>query len=116
MLYPLKPCETQPLIDVSNITVRNVQQYGNILPPGVLRCHESNPCTGFTFQNVNASGWWKWLGIGYITQNVQGLVESSKPAPAFNDLSGKIAFIDEESSNNHSFGTIDIDLVSTIEN
>ena len=49
MLYPLKPCLTQPLIDIENVTIRNVRQYGTILPPGVLRCNETNPCQNFIF-------------------------------------------------------------------
>lgn len=49
MLYPLIPCETQPLIDVHDITVRNVQSYGSILPPGIVRCNETNVCTNMIF-------------------------------------------------------------------
>ena len=98
MLYPLVPCATQPLIDVDNVTIRNVQQYGTILPPGVIRCNETNPCTGFTFQNVRAHGWWRLFGLNYITENVQGTVTDSKPAPAFLGPEGRVYTDGEEDS------------------
>lgn len=85
MLYPLTPCETQPLIHVANITLRNVQQHGTLLPPGIVRCNETNPCTGFVFDNVDADGWWKWLRLGYITENIYGDVSGSRPMPEFLD-------------------------------
>jgi len=83
MFYPLGGCETQPLITVANITLQNVQQFGNLLPPGVVRCNETNPCYGFKFENVNADGWWRWFGQNYITENIHGVVEWSNPAPSF---------------------------------
>ena len=82
MLYPLTPCETQPLITIANVTLRNVQ-HTESLTPGVIRCHETNPCTGFEWNMVNGSGWWHFLGFNYITSNVQGEVIDSKPIPAF---------------------------------
>ena len=94
MLYPLKPCVTQPLIDIDNVTIRNVQQYGTILPPGVIRCNETNPCTGFVFQNVQAHGWWKIFGLNYITENVRGVVANSKPVPAFIGSDG-LSYVNE---------------------
>ena len=90
MLYPLVPCPTQPLIDVANVTLRNVRQYGTVLPPGVIRCNETNPCTGFTFENVRAGGWWRLFGLNYITENVQGTVTDSRPAPAFTGPDGQV--------------------------
>ena len=83
MFYPLGGCETQPLITVANITLRNVQQYGNILPPGIIRCNETHKCHGFEFDNVNESGLWRWLGIGYITEDVYGKALNSHPRPSF---------------------------------
>lgn len=85
MTYPIGGCETQPLITVSNITLNNVKQYGSILPPGIIRCNETNPCTGFNFTNVQATGWWQYLGFGYITENIEGTVTNSSPAPLFNN-------------------------------
>ena len=67
-----------------NITLRNIQQYDTILPvPGVVRCNETNPCTGFVFENVKSHGIWTWLGFNYITEQVVGVVTDSKPVPAF---------------------------------
>ena len=83
MFYPFGGCETQPLITVANITLRNVQQYHTILPPGIVRGNETHPTTGIVFDNVNASGWWKWLGLGYITESVYGTATNSDPYPKF---------------------------------
>ena len=80
------------------MTIRNVQQYGTILPPGVIRCNETNPCTGFTFQNVRAGGWWRLFGLNYITENVHGTVTDSKPAPAFIGPDGQVYSNDDEDS------------------
>ena len=85
-----------PLIDIKNVTISNVQQYGTILPPGVIRCNETNPCTGITFQNVKASGWWRLFGLNYITENIQGVVTDSKPVPAFNTAASGLIFEQEE--------------------
>ena len=82
-MYPLVPCETQPLVDVHNITLRNVQQYGTILPPGIIRCNETNLCTGFVFDNVRAHGWWRIFGRNYIVENVIGVSTNTHPDPGF---------------------------------
>lgn len=71
-----------------DITLRNVQQFGTVLPlPGIIRCNETNPCTGFVFDNVKSHGIWTLLGFNYITENVVGVVTESRPAPAFNGAS-----------------------------
>ena len=81
MLYPYGGCETQPLITVANITLSNVKQVDGLLPPGIIRCNETNPCTGFVWNNVQASGWWDFLDINFISEQVHGVVTNSKPAP-----------------------------------
>ena len=84
MFYPFgADCPTQPLVQVSNVTLTNITQQGSILPPGIVRCHETLPCTGFVFDNVKATGWWSILGLGYITENIVGTVTNSEPVPAF---------------------------------
>lgn len=104
MLYPLKPCDTEPLISISDVTIRNVNSYGNILPPGVFRCHESNKCTGFVLDNVHVSGWWRLFGLNYITENVEGSVNKSRPVPAFvNAADGKV--LNEGDDDNTEFGS-----------
>jgi len=100
MLYPLKPCDTEPLIDVKDITLRNVRSYGNLLPPGIVRCHESNKCTDIVFENVHASGWWRLFGLNYITENVEGTVTKSRPTPAFNNAEDNSVFYEGDSFNN----------------
>ena len=85
MIYPLdKNCQTQPRIDVRNITLRNIVSKGGLLPPGIIRCNETNPCTGFVFENVNLSGWLIHKDNGFITENVQGVSINSFPDPHFN--------------------------------
>jgi polygalacturonase len=68
MLYPLlQNCQTQPRITVRNITLRNVDSVNGILPPGIIRCNETNPCRDITFDNVKVTGWFTLLNYGYIT-------------------------------------------------
>ena len=85
MLYPLaggdSTCATQPLITVSNITLRNIVSHGGILPPGIIRCNATNPCTNFVWDNVKIHGWWRILGLGFITENTFGNVTNSHPEP-----------------------------------
>ena len=84
MLYPLiLDCETQPRITVSNITLRNITSEGGLLPPGIIRCNETNPCTGFEFDNVNFKGWYNDYDLGFITEYVQGESINSYPDPGF---------------------------------
>jgi len=84
MTYPIGGCETQPLITISNITLRNVTSKGGILPAGILRCNVSNPCTGFTFDNVDVrSEFWDTLGKGWITEYVEGTSVNTFPDPGF---------------------------------
>ena len=85
MIYPLnKDCPTQPLIDISNITLRNISSTGGLLPAGIIRCNASNPCTNFTFDNVDVrSQFWDSLGYGYITEYTEGVSTNSFPIPGF---------------------------------
>jgi len=74
MLYPLTPCDTEPLLSMTNITLTNVAQYNTILIPGIIRCDETNPCTGFDWENVTSTGWWdfRFSPLGYISENIEG--------------------------------------------
>ena len=83
MLYPFGGCETQPLIDMNNITLRNVSSTAGWLPPGVIRCNETNPCHGFVFEDVNIEGWFNIFGLDYITENVYGIQKNAYPEPGF---------------------------------
>ena len=85
MIYPLnKDCPTQPLIDISNITLKNVTSKGGILPAGIIRCNKTNPCTNFTFDNVDIrSEFWDTLGYGFITEYTEGVSINSFPDPGF---------------------------------
>lgn len=81
MLYPLGECETQPLITVTNITLRNVVSTAGVLSPGIVRCNSTNPCSGINFENVQMEGWFNSAGLGYIVENAYGSVVNSFPVP-----------------------------------
>ena len=97
MFYPIGGCGTQPLVSISDVTLRNIKQTGSWLPPGVIRCNETAPCKNFVFDNVQASGWWSILGLNYISENIEGIVTDSKPDPGFRnsqDMTKKSLFSD----------------------
>jgi polygalacturonase len=82
MFYPLIPdCTTQAAVSIHNITLRNISSSTGILPPGIIRCNETNPCTGINFENVQMDGWFNNVGIGYIVENAYGSVVNSYPEP-----------------------------------
>ena len=57
-LYPFfnSTCETTPLVPVTNLVLRNVTMMHAILSPGVLRCNDTGPCSGWLFEDVNVAG------------------------------------------------------------
>ena len=83
MLYPFDPrgtCQTQPRIDIRNITLSNIQVHNSLLFPIVLRCNESNPCTGIKLKNVKVDRW--LIGNktkGYVCEFVEGSQEGGHP-------------------------------------
>lgn len=79
MTYPFGDCETQPLIDVRNITLRDINSTGGFLPPGVIRCNETNICTDINLENVNIDGWWKSMNWTFITEFAEGNVTNVTP-------------------------------------
>ena len=86
MLYPLNPdCETQPRVTMQDITLKNITSEGGILPAGIIRCNETNPCTGFHFEDVKViSKFWDFLGMNhFITEFVEGTSVNVYPEPGF---------------------------------
>ena len=84
MFYPfIAECHTQPLINMFNITIRNLTSTGGLFTPGIIRCNENNPCYGFKFENVHMKGWYSDYDLGFITENVQGVSINSYPDPGF---------------------------------
>ena len=84
MFYPIGGCETNPRIAMNNITLNNIREHDSLLPPGIIRCNETNECTGFVWHNVHATGfagWWEFLGINFISEHVHGDVRDSVPDP-----------------------------------
>ena len=55
--FPLfnSTCNTQPRVPVTNLVLRNITMTGALLSPGVLRCNDTGPCTGWIFENVHIS-------------------------------------------------------------
>lgn len=77
MLYPLggdEHCPTNPLVTIANVSLRNVTMTGGVFPP-VMRCNETNPCTGFEFVDVQISD--RPGDEGWICENVQGSEQGS---------------------------------------
>ena len=81
MFFPLGSCGTTPLVKFADFTLRNITITDGLLPPGIINCDKTMPCRGFNFENVNASGWWSWVRLGYYTRNVEGTVVNSIPVP-----------------------------------
>lgn len=48
MLYPFfkGTCQTQPLVDITNVRLKDITIRNSLLFPIVMRCNESNPCKG----------------------------------------------------------------------
>lgn len=85
MIYPLDPhCDTNPRVTMKDITLRNITSRNGLLPPGIIRCNSSNPCTGFVFEDVQIrSKFWETLGMGnYIQENADiKQIGHNYPAP-----------------------------------
>lgn len=83
--YPYgEHCETQPLVTIKDITLRNVTSSGGLLPAGTLRCNEANPCLNFLFEDVQVHApFWDLFKHGFITENVHGKSLRVHPDPHF---------------------------------
>lgn len=89
MIYPIdKICETDPLVALTNITLKNITSTGGLLPAGIIRCNSTNPCTGFHFEDVNISSpFWDLIGKGgFITEYIEGTAIRSTPDPKFKPI------------------------------
>ena len=75
---------------MQNITLRNIYSDGNLLPPGIIRCNETNACHNIEFDNVQSHGWWESLGWGYITEYTYGSNKNSYPVPELSRDSEKV--------------------------
>ena len=84
-MYPLNPkCETQPRVTISDITLKNITSKGGLLPAGIIRCNETNPCKNFHFEDVQLKSlFWDTLQQGFITEFVEGRAINVHPDPGF---------------------------------
>lgn len=90
MTYPLESCETQPLVDVRNITLKNVKSDGGFLPPGIVRCNATNPCQDINFEGVHLDGWWKNMNWTFISEYAHGSAKDSFPDPQLGKASERV--------------------------
>lgn len=90
MTYPLQACETQPLIDVRNITLKDINSTGGPLPAGIIRCNETNPCEDISFENVHMTSWWNDMEWSWITEYANGEATEVVPKPIFNKGSDNV--------------------------
>jgi hypothetical protein len=83
MIYPIsRDCATHPEVTMRNIVLKNITSHGSLLPPGIIRCNETNPCTGFHFEDINMrSVLWDMAGLGFITENAYGTFKNVHPNP-----------------------------------
>jgi hypothetical protein len=82
--YPLPGtrCQTNPLVTVDNIVLRNINIYGGLLSPGIIVCNSTNPCTNFLFDNVNVYNRSMWpVKEGFYCENVKGVAINSNLFP-----------------------------------
>eukprot|EP00618_Florenciella_parvula_P012925 CAMPEP_0119477020 /NCGR_PEP_ID=MMETSP1344-20130328/7317_1 /TAXON_ID=236787 /ORGANISM="Florenciella parvula, Strain CCMP2471" /LENGTH=468 /DNA_ID=CAMNT_0007510919 /DNA_START=93 /DNA_END=1499 /DNA_ORIENTATION=+ len=77
--------ETQPLITISDIFLRNITSTGGFLPhAGILRCNASNPCTNIVIEDVSVESRYSndGLQLDYVCESMQGTVtKASYPLP-----------------------------------
>jgi len=84
MFYPFGNCDTYHAVTMDRIVLRNITSTGSLLPVGVILCNYTNPCTNFEFENINATSLlWDTLGVGWITQFVEGTAKNVFPYPEF---------------------------------
>ena len=57
---PGHKCPTQPCVPVTNLKLKNVFMKDALLSPGIMRCNESNPCTGWEWNNVTVKSLQDW--------------------------------------------------------
>lgn len=63
---------TEPLVNVSNVLLKDLNVTGSLLQAGVLRCNVSNPCRNINFENVHISGGRSDARGGYICDGDEG--------------------------------------------
>lgn len=64
-----------------DITLKNITIHDAILPPGIVRCNATHPCTEMVFDNVKADGWWRHIRANYFVDYAYGEVKNSSPKP-----------------------------------
>ena len=82
MFYPYDPkkqCGTQPRINVSNITLRNIKIHKSLLFPIVLRCNSTNPCKNITFDNVQVDKWVLYKKKASVCENAEVIQINTRP-------------------------------------
>jgi len=71
---------TNPLVSFRNITIRDAVFTDVVFPQaGVLRCNETNPCTGVVLQDVTVQG---WAATEWVCEHAVGEALRVTPEPA----------------------------------
>jgi hypothetical protein len=80
--YPLPGtvCETNPLVTIDNVVLRNVNIYGGALSPGILIWNSTNSCTNFNFDNVYNRSLFP-VKEGFLYLNIKGFARNSNLIP-----------------------------------
>ena len=78
------------LIDIRNITLKDVVSTGGPLPAGLIRCNETNRCKDITFDNVQATSWWDDMGWSWITEYADGSATDVVPNMSLNKASDQV--------------------------
>lgn len=74
MKNPLN-CDTQPLIDINNIILENIEVMDTFWPySGFIYCNETNPCSNIMFKNVSSYSLFQ-----YICQNADVMSINTNP-------------------------------------
>ena len=71
------------MIDVRNITLKNIESTDGPIRPCVIRCNVTNPCKDINLINVKMDGWWKDMNWTFISEFADGLVQDVFPDPGF---------------------------------
>jgi hypothetical protein len=83
--YPLpgQTCQTDPLVSINNIVLRNVNIYGGVLSPGIMICNETNPCTSLIFDSVNVHNPSPYpIKDFYLCEHFSGTARNSNIVPS----------------------------------
>jgi hypothetical protein len=71
-LYPAEgSCQTDPFVPVTNLRFKNVTLLDSLFSEGVMRCNNSGPCTGWSFEDVLITSVTHWpVASGFLCEGI----------------------------------------------